>query len=137
VEKLKLDGWVEKHINRPYLAFDSVLCEALQHNLPQIALPPHHEGMRYPIPSVIFRMFDYTDCPDVSRDVNEYIYLCVLGYFTICTKLGLHEIFSQGQPAPVLPGSHSIERFLIEEELRDILKKYHQERREWYHDKIV
>jgi hypothetical protein len=65
VEKLKLDGWVEKHINRPYLAFDSVLCEALQHNLPQIALPPHHEGMRYPIPSVVYRMFDYTDCPEV------------------------------------------------------------------------
>ncbi|ODM96979.1 Nuclear cap-binding protein subunit 1 [Orchesella cincta] len=100
VEKLKLDGWIEKHINRPYLAFDSVLCEALQHNLPQISLPPHHENMIYPAPSVVYRMFDYTDCPE-------------------------------GPLSPVLPGTHSIERFLIEQELRDILRKYHNERREW------
>ncbi|OXA64231.1 Nuclear cap-binding protein subunit 1 [Folsomia candida] len=99
VEKLKLDGWMEKHIARPYLAFDSILCEALQHNLQQISLPPHHDGIRYPIPSVVFRMFDYTDCPE-------------------------------GTMSPVLPGAHSIERFLIEEELRDILRKYHLERRD-------
>lgn len=62
---------MEKHIARPYLAFDSILCEALQHNLQQISLPPHHDGIRYPIPSVVFRMFDYTDCPEV-REI--YIY---------------------------------------------------------------
>lgn len=100
VEKLKLDGWTEKHIERPYNAFDSVLCEALQHNLPQISLPPHHENMVYPAPSVVYRMFDYTDCPE-------------------------------GGMAPVLPGTHSIERYLIEQELRDILRKHHNERREW------
>lgn len=67
MEKLKLDGWVEKHISRPYLAFDSILCEALQHNLQQISMPPHHDGMHYPIPNVIFRLFDYTDCPEVCN----------------------------------------------------------------------
>jgi nuclear cap-binding protein subunit 1 len=58
--------WVEKHIVRPYLAFDSILCEALQHNLPQLVPPPHHPSTTYPLPKVVFRMFDYTDCPEVS-----------------------------------------------------------------------
>ena len=58
--------WIEKHIVRPYLAFDSVLCEALQHNLPGMVPPPHHPSTAYPLPQVIFRMFDYTDCPEVS-----------------------------------------------------------------------
>ena len=59
--------WIEKHIVRPYLAFDSVLCEALQHNLPGMVPPPHHPSTAYPLPQVIFRMFDYTDCPEVSK----------------------------------------------------------------------
>lgn len=36
IRKLKQDNWSEKHIPRPYLAFDSILCEALQHTLPAI-----------------------------------------------------------------------------------------------------
>ncbi|CAG7717875.1 unnamed protein product [Allacma fusca] len=96
IENLKMNGWIEKHINRPYISFDSVLCEALQHNLQQILLPPHHENMRYPMPRVIFRMFDYADCGE----------------------------------GPVLPGAHSIERYLIEQELTEIIRKYHKERRD-------
>lgn len=61
-----MDGWAEKHIPRPYLAFDSILCEALQHNLPHISVPPHQDQIVYPVPSVVYRMFDYTDCPEVS-----------------------------------------------------------------------
>lgn len=36
IKKLRQDNWSEKHIPRPYLAFDSILCEALQHTLPSI-----------------------------------------------------------------------------------------------------
>lgn len=36
IKKLRQDNWSEKHIPRPYLAFDSILCEALQHTLPAI-----------------------------------------------------------------------------------------------------
>ncbi|GLG96631.1 Nuclear cap-binding protein subunit 1, partial [Gryllus bimaculatus] len=64
IRKLRQDNWAEKHIPRPYLAFDSILCEALQHNLPTILPPPHHASYLYPMPSVVFRMFDYTDCPE-------------------------------------------------------------------------
>ncbi|KAJ0175234.1 hypothetical protein K1T71_009375 [Dendrolimus kikuchii] len=96
IKKLKQDNWSEKHIPRPYLAFDSILCEALQHTLPAIQPPPHNDNDTYLMPRVIFRMFDYTDCPD----------------------------------GPVLPGAHSIERFLIEEHLHNILEAYHLERKE-------
>lgn len=47
------------------MAFDSILCEALQHNLPPFTPPPHTEDSVYPMPRVIFRMFDYTDDPEV------------------------------------------------------------------------
>jgi len=96
IKRLRSDMWIEKHIIRPYLAFDSVLCEALQHNLPGLVPPPHHPSTMYPLPTVIFRMFDYTDCPE----------------------------------GPILPGQHSIERWLIEEQLKHILMHNYKERKE-------
>lgn len=96
IRKLRQDNWAEKHIPRPYLAFDSILCEALQHNLPTILPPPHHDSYQYPMPHVVFRMFDYTDCPE----------------------------------GPILPGAHSIERFLIEEHLHQIIEMHHLERKD-------
>lgn len=96
IKKLRQDNWQEKHIPRPYLAFDSTLCEALQHNLPSIIPPPHQDTFEYPMPWVVFRLFDYTDCPE----------------------------------GPILPGAHSIERFLIEEHLHSIIEMYHLERKD-------
>ncbi|XP_070542802.1 LOW QUALITY PROTEIN: nuclear cap-binding protein subunit 1-A-like [Ptychodera flava] len=96
IEKLKKEKWVERTILRPYLAFDSILCEALQHTLPPINPPAHSEDMSYPLPRVIFRLFDYTDTPE----------------------------------GPVLPGHHSIDRFLIEETLSQIIHTHHKERKE-------
>ncbi|KAG9337107.1 hypothetical protein JZ751_029775 [Albula glossodonta] len=87
IQKLKKDRWQERHILRPYIAFDSVLCEALQHNLPPFTPPPHMDDATYPMPRVVFRMFDYTDAPE----------------------------------GPVMPGSHSVERFVIEENLHCII----------------
>ncbi|XP_066576320.1 nuclear cap-binding protein subunit 1 [Amia ocellicauda] len=95
IQKLKKDRWQERHILRPYIAFDSVLCEALQHNLPPFTPPPHTEDAVYPMPKVIFRMFDYTDAPE----------------------------------GPVMPGSHSVERFVIEENLHCIIKSHWRERK--------
>lgn len=96
VSKLRSEKWIEHHILRPYMGFDGILCEALQHNLPQLSPTPHEEDCIYPFPTVIFRLFDYTDCPE----------------------------------GPVLPGAHSIERFLIEEQLFKIVEKYSEERKE-------
>lgn len=97
VRKLRQDNWAENHIPRPYLAFDSILCEALQHDLSPLEPPPHHESYLYPLPTVVFRMFDYTDCP------------------------------AEGT---LLPGSHAIERYLIEEHLKQIIKNHYFERKE-------
>nr|CAG4650844.1 EOG090X03JL [Simocephalus serrulatus] len=97
VRKLRTDEWQERHIYRPYLAFDSILSEALQHNLPVILPPPHTSSTQYPLPWVVFRMFDYTDCPEAG---------------------------------PLLPGTHSVERYLIEEHLHQIITRHHNERKE-------
>lgn len=64
VKKLKSDNWQEKHVRRPYLAFDDVLGDALQHTLPSFTVPPHKDGTVYPLPCVVYRMFDYTDVPE-------------------------------------------------------------------------
>ncbi|XP_022257706.1 uncharacterized protein LOC106472631 isoform X3 [Limulus polyphemus] len=95
IVKLQGDKWIERHIIRPYLAFDGVLCEALQHNIPQLTIPPHHDECTYPFPFVVFRFFDYTDCPE----------------------------------GPILPGAHSIERFLIEEHLHRIIDQNYEDRK--------
>lgn len=96
INKLRSDKWVEHHILRPYLAFDGILCEALQHSIPTMVPPPHQDGCSYPFPHVVFRLFDYTDCPE----------------------------------GPVLPGAHSIERFLIEEQIRRIVEQHYLSRKD-------
>ena len=103
ISKLRSDKWVERHIYRPYLAFDSSLCEALQHTLPQIKPPLHEPNHVYPYPNVVFRLFDYTDCPD----------------------------------GPVLPGAHSIERYLIEERLHWIIEQFHCDRKTWFGTSLI
>ncbi|XP_060600406.1 nuclear cap-binding protein subunit 1-like isoform X1 [Ruditapes philippinarum] len=96
IKNLRNNKWIEKQVPRPYLAFDSVLCEALQHPLPQIIPPSHNEEIMYPLPTVVFRMFDYTDVPE----------------------------------GPAIPGSHAIDRFLIEEEMRYLIKTHNQDRKD-------
>ncbi|KAK6188882.1 hypothetical protein SNE40_004967 [Patella caerulea] len=96
IKNLRNNKWVEKQISRPYLAFDGVLCDALQHTLPQIIPPSHNDEMKYPIPTVVFRIFDYTDVPEGT----------------------------------VLPGSHAIERYLIEEQINKIIDSNYLERKE-------
>lgn len=82
IQKLKKDRWQERHILRPYIAFDSVLCEALQHNLPPFTPPGHMPDAQYPMPRVVFRMFDYTDAPEVRYSVacvgkpGDSLFLC-------------------------------------------------------------
>jgi len=61
--KLMDDNWNENFILRPYLAFD--MKQAFTHNIPSFVVPPHVENKSiYPCPQVVFRIFDYTDCPD-------------------------------------------------------------------------
>ena len=65
IENLRRNGWLENQITRPYLAFDAVTSEALEHAIPPLMPPAHDDDCRYPLPSVVFRMFDYLDVPEV------------------------------------------------------------------------
>jgi nuclear cap-binding protein subunit 1 len=64
IKHMQKDDWKEKFLSRPYVAFDSVLREALQHTLPPIYPPPHDENCHYPAPQVVFRLFDRSDIAD-------------------------------------------------------------------------
>ena len=133
MQKLKKDRWQERHILRPYIAFDSVLCEALQHNLPPFTPPGHMPDAEYPMPQVVFRMFDYTDAPEVQLTLLVTflfpINMIIMSQFPHVPALCL-----QG---PVMPGSHSVERFVIEENLHCIIKTHWKERKTWWVTSLI
>ncbi|CAG0913517.1 unnamed protein product [Notodromas monacha] len=95
IQKMRGEQWTEKHLLRPYNHFATALNGGSVHSLPSIIPPPHHNDYRYPKPRVVFRMFDYTDCPE-----------------------GI-----------ILPGSHSIERFFIEDQVAHVVYYYHDDRK--------
>ncbi|XP_066930378.1 nuclear cap-binding protein subunit 1-B-like [Clytia hemisphaerica] len=64
VKTMREDSWQEKHIRRPYQAFHSVMLKALPHPIPSFKIPAHNDIIKYPLPSVVFRIFDYTDAPE-------------------------------------------------------------------------
>ncbi|EPB76851.1 MIF4G domain protein [Ancylostoma ceylanicum] len=108
VKSLSTNGWKEKQIARHYVAFDAALQDALQHNLPSFSPPVHKDESNYPLPVVVFRLFDYADCPEDSLyERNSAVDIVI---HLRCRSQGT-----------VLPGAHSIERFLIEEELNWIV----------------
>uniref|UniRef100_A0A8C5FJW1 MIF4G domain-containing protein n=2 Tax=Gadus morhua TaxID=8049 RepID=A0A8C5FJW1_GADMO len=108
IQKLKKDRWQERHILRPYIAFDSVLCEALQHNLPPFTPPGHMPDTQYPMPRVIFRMFDYTDAPEVGDNSPTWLNVaCLLIVSSLCTWEEYTSCvcfaFNKSPPPPLLP----------------------------------
>ena len=79
--------WIEKQVPRPFLASDRVLFEALQHTFPKIIPPSNNEEIMYPLPNVVFRMFDYTDVPERpaipgSRAIERYLIEELFGHIT-------------------------------------------------------
>lgn len=47
------------------------------------------------------------------------------------TRLSHLDHWTSLMQEPVLPGAHSIERYLIEEQLHKIIHKHHLERKDW------
>ncbi len=66
IKKLEDNDWKENQIYRPYLSFDSLLSTATPVNFPLIVPPEFNEQTIFPLPRTIFRMFDYTDVPEVN-----------------------------------------------------------------------
>jgi nuclear cap-binding protein subunit 1 len=100
IKRLNQDEWAESQIFRPYYTYADTLFSdisaSIVHDLPTINIPKHTDNILYPLPKIVFRMFDYTDVPE------QY----------------------------VLPGAHAIERYLIEDEIANIIHTYHMERKD-------
>ncbi len=65
IKSLENNDWNENLISRPYKPFESALSVAIQHEFPLIIPPEYNEKLIYPLPKIVFRMFDYTDVPEV------------------------------------------------------------------------
>jgi nuclear cap-binding protein subunit 1 len=66
MKKLEEYDWNETILYRPYKKFETLLKTSSSHEFPLIVPPEHHDRIIYPTPKVIFRLFDYTDVPEVS-----------------------------------------------------------------------
>ena len=66
IHLMRRNDWSEGHIIRPYAAFDAMLSDSLQHPIPLLMPPAHDDDCVYPLPFVIFRMFDHLDVPEVQ-----------------------------------------------------------------------
>lgn len=105
----------------------------------------------YPLPNVVFRFFDYADCPDdvnffISTNpqplffifINPELLLLLIQHYSLIHILlkrlffiNISSITFCISKGPLLPGAHSIERFLVEEELRWILDQEKANRKKW------
>ncbi|XP_023034819.1 nuclear cap-binding protein subunit 1-like [Drosophila willistoni] len=101
IHHLHNDGWMDKYqlLQRPFIAFDSRLSEALNHKLPQFETPDPIPVCDSTTPSplsswMVFRIFDFQET-------------------------GLND------EAQYLPDAFSIERHLIDGELNEIFKLHH------------
>ncbi len=65
IKSLENNDWNENLISRPYKPFENILNAAIQHEFPLIIPPEFNDKLIYPLPKVVFRMFDYTDVPEV------------------------------------------------------------------------
>ncbi len=73
LKKLEEDDWKETQISRPYVEFENVLQNSTIHDFPSIIVPEFNDKVLYPLPRVIFRMFDYTDVPEVRFSVFKFM----------------------------------------------------------------
>jgi nuclear cap-binding protein subunit 1 len=66
IKKLEDNDWTEKQLNKPYVSFENSFVSSTAHEFPLVSPPEHSDKTIYPVPRVVFRMFDYTDVPEVT-----------------------------------------------------------------------
>jgi len=87
IQSLRKNCCSERFITRPYITFEGSLMDAIQHPIPLIMLPSHTQDTVYPLPSVLFRLFDYSDVPEVGVTLS-YVFIKTVTYlmFFDCTR---------------------------------------------------
>lgn len=80
----------------------------------QVTPPDYDPDVVYPQPQVIFRMFDYTDVYSAEEEEEE------VGSSVLTAST-----------SPSLPGAHTIERFLVDEQIHIILETMQFSRTMW------
>ncbi|KAK4467574.1 hypothetical protein MN116_008825, partial [Schistosoma mekongi] len=101
---LRNGGWVEKVTWRLYDSFPSLKEHGQPHKLSPLTPPDYDAEVIYPLPSVIFRISELL--PDGGAKFTK--------------------------EAPVLPGAHTIERFLIDEHLAILMYNLSFNRVMWF-----
>ncbi|VDQ01233.1 unnamed protein product [Trichobilharzia regenti] len=117
---LRKEGWVEKVTWRLYDSFPSLREHGRPHKLAPLPPPEYAAEVTYPLPSVVFRIFDYTDV--IDPDDTE----------VMPSSETSSDPAKFGVKVPVLPGAHTIERFLIGEHLAILMNNLSFNRSMWY-----
>lgn len=63
LQTLKESSWLEKHILRTYMHF-TTLTDSVQHELPRLDQGVLESSENYPLPRVVFRLFQQSDCQE-------------------------------------------------------------------------
>ncbi|KAH8256607.1 hypothetical protein KR026_006080 [Drosophila bipectinata] len=115
VRQLQIQEWEEPEHNlllRPYLAFDDTLSAALQHTLPPLKMPKHTLKSEYPPARVVFRIFDFSTCPDglqmppilsVERHLLEVQILEILKVHHLERKICADHLWNYAKSKPQIP----------------------------------
>ena len=63
---MSVDSEQETQLHRPYTAFETLLATGTPREFPTIYVPKNEANAIFPLPRVIFRMFEYTDPRNTS-----------------------------------------------------------------------
>nr|VZI01283.1 unnamed protein product [Spirometra erinaceieuropaei] len=108
ISSMRSAGWKEHVLSKISDAFPALRESGQSCKFSQITPPDYDPEIVYPLPQVVFRMFDYTDVYSAEDEDMEQ------DNQTTGTKTE--------NSGATLPGAHTIERFLIDEQLHIILE---------------
>ncbi|VDM06349.1 unnamed protein product [Schistocephalus solidus] len=117
ISSMRSAGWKEHVLWKISDAFPALRESGQSCKFSQITPPDYDSEIVYPLPQVVFRMFDYTDVYSAEDEDTEQ------DNQASSTKAE--------SSAATLPGAHTIERFLIDEQLHIILETMNFNRVLW------
>uniref|UniRef100_A0A5K3F641 MIF4G domain-containing protein n=1 Tax=Mesocestoides corti TaxID=53468 RepID=A0A5K3F641_MESCO len=114
ITSMKNANWKEHVLWRIYDAFPALRESGQPCEFGQITPPDYDSEIVYPLPQVVFRMFDYTDIYNADEDDESGV-----------LDPQKNTKGTSSSASPTLPGAHTIERFLVDEQIHIILETMH------------